>query len=188
VNLSSWIGRHARSRPHAVAIAEGAQPYATWADLAARVAAVAGGLRSVHGLLPGDRVAIVMRNRPEYLVAQFAAWHAGLVAVPVNARLHREEIAYILEDSGSKVVLTDDEHADDVAGLVQGVASLRAAVVAPGPDWDRLAAAPIRAEEPAPDDPAWLFYTSGTTGRPKGATLTHRNLLTMSLSYFADID
>ena len=121
MNLSSWIGRHARSRPHAVAIAEGAQPYATWADLAARVAAVAGGLRSVHGLLPGDRVAIVMRNRPEYLVAKFAAWHAGLVAVPVNARLHREEIAYILEDSGSKVVLTDDEHAD-LDPLVGGVA------------------------------------------------------------------
>ena len=107
MNLSSWIGRHARSRPDAVAIAEGAQPYATWAELAARVAAVAGGLRSVHGLLPGDRVAIVMRNRPEYLVAKFAAWHAGLVAVPVNARLHREEIAYILEHSGSKVVFTD---------------------------------------------------------------------------------
>ena len=189
MNLSMWIGRHARSRPDALAVADADRPYATWLEAGARTAAVAAGFRTRFGLRPGDRVAIVMKNRPEYLVAMFAAWHAGLVAVPVNARLHREEIAYILDHSGTRLVLTDAEHADDVVGLPTTVASLQAAIVAPGPDWSALLAAdPLDAIDRGPDDAAWLFYTSGTTGRPKGATLTNRNLLTMSLSYFADID
>jgi long-chain acyl-CoA synthetase len=130
-----------------------------------------------------------MRNRPEYLEVLFGIWHAGLVAVPVNARLHREEVAYILDHSGTAVVVTDVDHADDVESLVGTVASLRAVVVAPGERWGRLVAmSPMPLVDRRPDDPAWLFYTSGTTGRPKGATLTHRNLLMMSLSYFADID
>jgi acyl-CoA synthetase (AMP-forming)/AMP-acid ligase II len=134
-------------------------------------------------------VAIVMRNRPEYVEALFAIWHAGLVAVPVNARLHRDEIAYILEHSAASAAITDADHADDVTSLVGTVATLRSVLVAPGPDWDRLLAAePIGLVERLAADPAWLFYTSGTTGRPKGATLTNRNLLMMTLSYFADID
>jgi long-chain acyl-CoA synthetase len=80
-----------------------------------------------------------MRNRPEYLEALFAVWHAGLVAVPVNARLHRDEIAYVLDHSGSAVVVTDDEHAEDVEPLVGTVDSLQAAVLAPGPRWDPTA-------------------------------------------------
>jgi long-chain acyl-CoA synthetase len=130
-----------------------------------------------------------MRNRPEYLEAKFAIWHAGLVAVPVNARLHRDEIAYILDHSGTAVVVTDAEHADDAATLVGTVSSLQHVVVAPGDRWDRLTSStPITLVDRAPEDAAWLFYTSGTTGRPKGATLTNRNLLMASLSYFADID
>ena len=130
-----------------------------------------------------------MRNRPEYLQALFAIWHAGLVAVPVNARLHREEVAYILDHSGASVVVTDTEHVDDIEPLIGSVESLKAALVAPGDRWDRLlTASPEPLVDRRPDDAAWLFYTSGTTGRPKGATLTNRNLLTMSLSYFADID
>jgi long-chain acyl-CoA synthetase len=145
---------------------------------AARTAAIAGGLR--EGLSRGDRVAIVMRNRPEYIEALFAVWHAGLVAVPVNARLHRDEIAYILDDSGTALVVTDDEHADDVEGLH---------VLTPGTQWDRLrGSAQLKLVDREPTDGAWLFYTSGTTGRPKGAVLTHRNLVMASLSYFADID
>jgi acyl-CoA synthetase (AMP-forming)/AMP-acid ligase II len=189
MNLASWVERNGLRLRDEPAVAEGTQVYATWGVFAARVTALAAGLREAFELSAGDRVAIVMRNRPEYLEAQFAAWHAGLVAVPVNARLHRDEIAYILDHSGAKVVVTDKEHAEDVVVLVETVGSLRGSVEAPGPEWDRLAAAdPMRLTDRAPDDPAWLFYTSGTTGRPKGATLTHRNLLMASLSYFADID
>src|SRR3954451_7374439 len=189
MNLAVWVARQGRLRPDAPALADGERVHASWATFAARTAAAATGLRDELGRSPGDRVAIVMRNRPEYLEALFAVWHAGLVAVPVNARLHRDEIAYILEDSATAVVVTDRDHAEDVEPLVGAVTSLQAAGVAPGERWERITAFP-----PAPlvargqDDPAWLFYTSGTTGRPKGATLTNRNLLLMTLSYYADID
>ena len=189
MNVAGWVDRNGRRLRDQPALAEGERVHATWGAFASRTAAAAGGLRDSFGLSPGDRVAIVMRNRPEYLEALFAIWHAGLVAVPVNARLHRDEIAYVLDHSGSSVVVTDQEHADDVEPLVGTIDGLRAAVLAPGAQWDRLTgSAPARLVDRTPNDPAWLFYTSGTTGRPKGATLTHRNLLAMSLSYFADID
>ena len=189
MNLAVWVGRHARRRPEDPALAEGERIHADWRTFAARTAGAAAGLRDDFDLSPGDRVAIVMRNRPEYLEALFAIWHAGLVAVPVNARLHPGEIAYILEHSESALVVTDADHADDIESLVETVASLQAAVVAPDERWDRLTTtSPGPLVDRQPTDAAWLFYTSGTTGRPKGATLTHRNLLVMSLSYFADID
>jgi long-chain acyl-CoA synthetase len=189
MNLAGWISRHALRIPDRPAVAEGRDVRANWGEFAAVVASVAGGLRARFNLSDGDRVAIVMRNRPEYLTSLFGIWHAGLVAVPVNARLHRDEIAYILTNSGTTVVLTDPEHAEDVLALVGDETGVGAAVVAPGPEWEGLVS---QVEIPMIDrsgsDPAWLFYTSGTTGRPKGATLTHRNLMMMSLSYFADID
>ncbi len=189
MNLAVWVERHGRLRPEDPALADGERVHASWATFAARTAAVAGGLRDTFDLSPGDRVAIVMRNRPEYVEALYATWHAGLVAVPVNARLHRDEIAYILEHSETAVVLTDPGHVDDVEPLVGMIASLQAMVVVPGDHWDRLTATPpAPLVDRRPDDPAWLFYTSGTTGRPKGATLTNRNLLAASLSYYADID
>src|SRR3954451_12803413 len=179
MNLAVWVARQGRLRPDAPALADGERVHASWATFAARTAAAAGGLRDDFGLSPGDRVAIVMRNRPEYLEALFAIWHAGLVAVPVNARLHRDEIAYILEHSETSVVVADPDHAGDV----------ETAVISPGEQWQRItASSPAPLVDRRPDDPAWLFYTSGTTGRPKGATLTNRNLLLMALSYFADID
>ncbi len=189
MNVAVWLERHGRRLSDDPALADGERVHADWATFAARTAGAAAGLRDGFGLSPGDRVAIVMRNRPEYLEALFAIWHAGLVAVPVNARLHRDELAYILGHSESAVVVTDADHADDVDSLVAAVPSLQAAVVAPGEHWGRLTGsspAPLVGRQP--EDAAWLFYTSGTTGRPKGATLTHRNLMMMSLSYFADID
>jgi long-chain acyl-CoA synthetase len=189
MNPAAWVERHAARRPDDPALADGDRVCASWAEFAARTAGAAASLRDHFGLSPGDRIAIVMRNRPEYLEALYAVWHAGLVAVPVNARLHRDEIAYILDHSESAVAVTDAGHAGDVESLVGTVASLKAAVVAPGERWDRLtASSPARLVGRRPEDPAWLFYTSGTTGRPKGATLTHRSLLMATLSYFADID
>lgn len=189
MNPAIWVERHGRSRPDDAALADGEHVHATWSTFATRTAGAAAALRNTLGLTSDSRVAIVMRNRPEYLEALFAIWHAGLVAVPVNARLHRDEIAYILEHSASSVVVTDNDHAEDVASLVGTISSLQSAVIAPGVQWDQLTAtSPIRIVDRGPDDAAWLFYTSGTTGRPKGATLTNRNLLMMTLSYFADID
>lgn len=189
MNLASWIERHGRRRGEDPALAQGREVHATWSRLAGCVAQGAAGLRGDLGLEPGDRLAVVMANCPTYLEVQYAAWHAGLVVVPVNARLHREEIAYILEHSGTRVAVVDEAHADDVGPLVDVVPTLERVVLVPGPEWDALTAGePARLADRATHDPAWLFYTSGTTGRPKGATLTHGNLLMASLSYFADID
>ncbi len=189
MNPAAWVERHGRRRRDDPALAEGDRIHARWGEFAARTAGAAASLRDTFGLSPGDRVAIVMRNRPEYLEALYGIWHAGLVAVPVNARLHRDEIAYILDHSGSAVAVTDAEHAGDVEPLVGAIASLKAAVLAPAEHWDRLTASwPAPLADRRPQDPAWLFYTSGTTGRPKGATLTHRSLLMATLSYFADIE
>ena len=181
MNLATWVHRHAARIPDAPAIADSMDVHATWREFSATTRALAGGLRNRFGLGEGERLAIVMRNRPEYLEAMFAAWHAGLVVVPVNARLHRDEIAYIIEHSGASLVVTDDEHARDVEGLAR-------MLVAPGEEWESTKGDAIPLSPLRTTDPAWLFYTSGTTGRPKGATLTNRNLVTMSLSYFADID
>jgi acyl-CoA synthetase (AMP-forming)/AMP-acid ligase II len=189
MNLAVWAERHGRRRPRDPALGDGERVHADWVTFAARAAGAAAGLRQAFDLAPGGRVAIVMRNRPEYLEALFAAWHAGLVAVPVNSRLHRDEITYILDDSGAAVVVADEDHAGDIESLAGTVETLQAVVTAPGERWARLtASSPAPLTDRDPQDPAWIFYTSGTTGRPKGATLTHRNLLMMSLSYYADID
>src|SRR5215813_12753173 len=159
MNPAAWVERHARQRPDDPALADGDRVHTSWGEFAARTAGAATSLRDHFGLSPGDRVAIVMRNRPEYLEGLFAIWHAGLVAVPVNARLHRDEIAYILSDSGAAAVIADPAHAADC----------QATIIAPGDTWERLtASAPAPIADRSPDDPAWLFYTSGTTGRPKG--------------------
>ena len=96
---------------------------------------------------------IVMRNRPEYLEALLAIWHAGLVAVPINSRLHRAEIEYIVDHSGAIAVITDDDHASDAEAVLQAVDTMTAVVVAPGPQWLDLASAPpIAAVDRRPTD------------------------------------
>ncbi len=165
MNLASWLDRAARADPGRAAIFHGARRWATYGELAARVARLARGLREHASLGDGDRVAIFMKNCPEYLETLYATWWAGLAAVPVNAKLHRKELAFIVEDSGAKLVIEDPRALD-----------------------------PFRRAEPMPvadADPAalaWLFYTSGTTGRPKGAMLSFRNLAQMTFGYFTDVD
>src|SRR3954451_8520321 len=129
MNPAVWVARNGRLRPDDPALADGERVHASWATFAARTAAAAAGLRDGFGVSPGNRVAIVMHNRPEYLEAMFAAWHAGLVVVPVNARLHRDEIAFILEDSGASAVVTDPEHVEDIDA---------SAIIVTGTQWDRL--------------------------------------------------
>ena len=187
MNPAAWVERHARRLPDDPALADGDRVYASWGEFAARTAGAATSLRDHFGLSPGDRVAIVMRNRP---VPRGAVRYLarGLVAVPVNARLHRDEIAYILEHSESAVAVTDADHADDVESLVGTVASLKAAVVAPGERWDRLTASAGTARRPAAGGPGLAVLHERHHRKAEGATLTHRSLLMATLSYFADID
>lgn len=153
----------------------------TYAELSARALALAGALQS-RGLNRGDRVLVQMHNRLEIPEILIGCWAAGLVVVPVNAKLHRNEVAHILGDSGARLVFVSD-------GVSQ-VETTTETIAAGSTAYDTLLAHPPL-DGPvavAPGDLAWLFYTSGTTGRPKGAMLSNRNLLAMANAYYADID
>jgi long-chain acyl-CoA synthetase len=120
----------------------------------------------------------------------FGCWAAGLCAVPANARLHPREVEYIADNSGARLLVATPALAEALAPLESSVASLDRVIATRTADYNALLAAgePVHPDRGAPTDRAWLFYTSGTTGRPKGAVLTHRNLLFMSQCYYADID
>ena len=163
----------------------------TYAELDREAGGVAAGLLA-RGIAPGERVALFMRNDTAYVSALFGCFRAGLVAVPVNARLHPRELAFVLEHAACSALFFDDDHAAEVAAataevrprLLVGTGSAGGADVGFG---DVAGGATVRDAEVAPDDPAWLFYTSGTTGFPKGATLSHRNLLTMLTNALAEM-
>jgi long-chain acyl-CoA synthetase len=178
-------GRASRERP---AVIVGSRLYADYGTFARRVAGLAGALAGRFGLVPGDRVAIVMANRAAYLEVLLACWHAGLAAVPVNARLHPREVAFILGHSAARLCFLDAVHAEVASAPADG-GGPAAFVSVDDADYARLVACdPLPMVPRQPTDLAWLFYTSGTTGRPKGAMLSHRNLLAMTLAYFADVD
>ena len=189
MNIAAWVERNGRTFADRPGISVGTRVHATYAEWAARARSIAGALAALPGMAPGERVAIAMTNRAEYLEALFATWHAGLFAVPINAKLHREEFRYILGHSGARLVFVSPDLLETIAALLPDLPELARIVVAGEDPWRRMVGHDgIDLVARAPDDPAWLFYTSGTTGRPKGAVLTHRNLLTASLSYFADVD
>jgi long-chain acyl-CoA synthetase len=176
MNLVHLLLRSARWLPERPALAQGRRVVRSYGQMAERVARLASGFSTKLSLSKGDRVAIAAKNCPEYYEILFACWHAGLTAVPMNAKLHAKEFAYILENSGAKACFVSPELAAAVPNAISS-GELAAFLQDPG--------APA---EVKPDDAAWLFYTSGTTGVPKGAVLTHRNLLFQTQAYFADID
>jgi long-chain acyl-CoA synthetase len=189
MTIAAWVERNGKTFADRPAISVGRRVHSTYAQWAARVRSIAGALTAVPGMAPGERVALAMTNCADYLEALFGIWHAGLFAVPINAKLHREEFRYILGHSGARLVFASPDLAETVAPLQSDLPDLARVVVAGDTEWRRMIGHEgIDLVPRAPDDPAWLFYTSGTTGRPKGAVLTHRNLLTASLSYFADVD
>jgi long-chain acyl-CoA synthetase len=132
-------------------------------------------------------VVLFMRNHPRYLEILWAAWWAGLVVVPVNAKLHTREVEWIIDNAQARwAFVTQDVAPEALAGLQRQID-------VETPEADALlatltSATALGPTERQPDDIAWLFYTSGTTGRPKGVMLTHRNLMTMGLTYFVDVD
>jgi long-chain acyl-CoA synthetase len=176
VNLAQLLRRSARQLPDARAIALGKHAVLSYGQLADRVARLAAGLRNKLNLQAGDRVGIAAKNCPEYYEVMFACWHAGLVAVPMNAKLHAREFAYIIENSGAKACFVSSDLESSIPGAM------------PIGEREKLYADAMPVADVKPDDAAWLFYTSGTTGVPKGATLTHRNLLFQTQAYFSDID
>ena len=188
MNLASILLQVGRRAPDSPAVS-GPGVTLRFGDLCARAQRIAGALRTRLALEAGDRVLICAENTAEFFELVFGCWAAGLVAVPVNAKLHRNEVAHIAADSGARLVFTSSALAEGLSGLSGEVESVAEIVVIGGDRYAQLLGADaIEVQTVAPDDVAWLFYTSGTTGRPKGAMLTHRNLLFASHCYYADID
>src|ERR1700730_11159169 len=103
MNLALWLERAGRSYRERPAVGHGTRVVHSYGALAERAARLAGALRDRHGLAPGDRVVVAAKNAPEYLEMLYGVWHAGLAAVPANAKLHGREFGYILEHSGARV-------------------------------------------------------------------------------------
>jgi long-chain acyl-CoA synthetase len=188
-NLASLLIGSARRFPALPAVSVGSAVRHDYAALAARVTKLAGAFVAA-GLSQGDRVALVARNCAEYLETLFACWHTGLCAVPVNSKLHPSELAYVLENSGARWAFVDSAWYMSFAGRAGETSVLERVIEFASSDYDRLFEGLPR-DGPAAvaaTAPAWLFYTSGTTGRPKGAVLSHGNLRAMSECFLTDVE
>ncbi|HTV71414.1 MAG TPA: AMP-binding protein [Rhizobiaceae bacterium] len=187
MNLAHLLLRSACRWPDNSAVTHAGRSW-TYGELARRVLATSGALRSTYGLKRGDRIALAMNNQPEFFQIIFAAWHAGLCVAPMNAKLHPREFAYIIENVGASMCIASPTQFKGIAEATDHLKGLHLLST----DGDALQAlqwgAPQAEDDMRPEDPAWIFYTSGTTGRPKGATLTIRNLTFMSHAYYAEID
>lgn len=183
MNVAALIEAAARSHADAIAVSWIDRPLWTYAELMARAGSLAAGLRRM-GLMPGDRVTLAMSNHPAFYEVLLGAWFAGLVPAPQNCRLHPAEIAYAAQDCQARACfatpdLTDRlrDHLPRDCALIDVDSSAYARLHGHGT---------LTLEPRAPADPAWLFYTSGTTGKPKGAVHTNRTLVAMIVSFLAD--
>ncbi len=191
MNLAHWLERSAAVFGDRPAIARGRTAVRSYREFAADAARCAGWLHE-QGLVPGDRVGLFLGNHPDYLRLLWGAWWAGMVVVPINAKLHGREAAYILSDCAATMCFVDASHADKLAGHVPGACRIideHAFLDGPrdGAPAGRAPNAPAPVVPRDEDDDAWLFYTSGTTGTPKGVRLSARNLRWMTLAYLAEV-
>ena len=188
MNLANWLERAARLHPEAPALMRGTDLVADYAEFYRRSSAIAGALLAQYGIAAGDRVAIFMHNATQYLEAFYATLLLGAVVVPINVKLHPREAAWIVQDAAAGLVVSSGEERDGL--LAQPEAVGLPVLDAAGDDWKALYdASPVeRPVRRSRDDVAWIFYTSGTTGRPKGVMQTHGNLQATSLAYLSDVD
>jgi len=182
VNLAQLFAASVRRLPGKTALdfagGPGAAPALTYAELDVAAAAVAATF-AARGVGPGDRVALYLGNRPEFVIAYLAAARLGAPAVPINTAYRRRELAHILSDSRPRLIVTEEAHwptleelgPEERGGGAEIVTAGQLAGIAANP------AAPLSTPAPGGGDLAFLLYTSGTTGRSKGAMLTHDNVL-----------
>jgi long-chain acyl-CoA synthetase len=192
MNSCIFLAKAARQHPNQLALAHGDEQI-SYRQFYERALTLGGNLRA-QGLEAGDRVAFCLSNSPRILEIIYGCFAAGLVVVPVNARLHVREIAYIVENSGARVLIYGPECAHSILEHIDALPGLKhrfcTAPVEGARDYAELLAQAAALPEPAAasaTDPCWLFYTSGTTGRPKGATWTHRTVRVVVMNYLADI-
>ncbi len=182
MNLFATLDQAAARFGDRGAVFRGEEQLHTWSQLRERALRLAGALRARYE--PGSRIAIASENRAEIVELFYAVWAAECVLVPVNFKLHPREMVQILEDSGAATVFASPKIAAELAPL----SPIGVELIGAG-DYDALfAAPPVAVPSTDPSTLAWLFYTSGTTGRSKGAMLSHRSLTAMTVAHLADID
>ncbi len=188
MHIADTLDRAVRLWPDREAVAS---PCArlTYREFGQRVGALARALIEA-GMVPGGRVALLLPNSSVFLEAYHAIARAGGVAVPINTRLAGREVALILEDSGADLLLAHPDFEPVVAAALDAVAPAAPRVVWSGEDYEAFVAG--AGSSPLPrsagdDELAHLYYTSGTTGRPKGVMLTHRNVVTHALGTVAEL-
>jgi long-chain acyl-CoA synthetase len=190
MNVAEWLAASARLRPDAPALLTGFDLDADYQTFARRAGAIGAALALDYGIAPGDRVALFATNCTQYLECLYGIWWIGGVAIPINAKLHGREAAWICSDAGAKLTFVSDDTGE---ALTEAKSDLPAAMKTLSVDSNAYRTMRDGEGSPAPlgrevDDLAWLFYTSGTTGRPKGVMLSHGNLVAMTMCYLADID
>lgn len=182
VNLFATLDQAAARFGDRGAVYRGEEQLHTWGQLRERALRLATSLRGRHA--PGQRIAIASENRAEIVELFYAVWAAECVVVPVNFKLHPREMVQILEDSRAATVFASPKIAADLTPLSPVGVELIG-----GREYDELfTAPPASVPSTDPSTLAWLFYTSGTTGRSKGAMLSHRSLTAMTVAHLADID
>jgi fatty-acyl-CoA synthase len=186
VNLFTVLDQAASRFPDRGALYHGERQLCTWPELRERALRLATTIRAQA--VPGARIAVASENRPEIVELMFAIWAAECVLVPINYKLHPREMVQILDDAGVSQVFASHKIAAGPAGL-SSLTEIPIEIVDAEAFSQRRAAPP--SVPPSGTDPsalAWLFYTSGTTGRSKGAMLSHRSLTAMTVAHLADID
>lgn len=187
MNVGEWLKRSALQAPQRMAVFHGATPFASYQVLHRRAMGLAAALRSAYGVGENDRVGLFLPNNPSYLEILFATWWLGAITTPINAKLHEKEAAWIIKNAGCRVVFTTTAVASSLADLID---SDVVTLIALDKAYEDLIDTSTKLDlvPRGNDDLAWLFYTSGTTGRPKGVMITHGNLATMTACYFIDVD
>jgi acyl-CoA synthetase (AMP-forming)/AMP-acid ligase II len=193
MNLSHFLRQQARRRPASAALISGEQQW-TWSDLNARVDACATAL-AARGVGKGDRVLIHSKNCHQLLESQFACFRLGAVWVPTNWRQTPPEVAYFAQSSGAVAMICHEEgsaHAAFVRSSAHSVHDVIAIGNADfGSSYDEMVARhwghAVDDADVTHDDPCWFFYTSGTTGRPKAAVLTHGQMAFVITNHIADL-
>ena len=188
MNPANWLDRSSKLYPDCPAILLGTEVVSDYKRFRNRAAALGQALKQEHGVSSGDHIVIYMKNCVAYLEVMYAAWFVGAVIVPVNAKLHVREAAWIIQNSDAKILVCDGESASQFAQLedlkTTDIISVDDPAFEPKFTHEPL----VKPAKRDGDDVAWLFYTSGTTGRPKGVMITNANIQTMALAYFANVD
>jgi acyl-CoA synthetase (AMP-forming)/AMP-acid ligase II len=193
MNVGTLFTKSARTYPERLAIAYGDYelPYQQANE---RINQLANGLTSL-GIKKGENVAILLHNCPEFLETLFACFKAGIGTVPINFRLHPKECSFIIDNSEAVGVILGDDFRDSLHSLKNEMPRVKHTICITEPAKGMLSYEALLKEQSTKfadinverDDLAWLFYTSGTTGQPKGAMLTHHVLMMMTMNFYADM-